>query len=135
MSESSSYGESSYGSNSSKRSSSGESSYSSPSYSPPTPKEEKSDFSLITQKLKSIESFVSKELIAEEKKSFIKMFRQIIVDNETQVIQFPTATFFISKFEEFQDVLLTEELKTKILASLEAKQNKEKQNNSKLKYW
>lgn len=133
MSESSSYGESSYGSSSSRHSSSGESSYS-PAPSP-APKEEKLDVSQITQKLKSIESFVSKELTAEEKKSFIKMFRQIIVDNETQVIQFPTATFFISKFEDFKDVLLTKELKTKILTSLEAKQNKEKQNNSKLKYW
>lgn len=133
MSESSSYGESSFGSSSSRRTSGGESQYS-PSHMP-TPTEEKIDVSQITQKLKSIESFVSKELNGEEKKLFIQLFRQIIVDNETQIIKFPTATFLMSKFEDVKNDLLPEELKTKILTRLEAKQNQDKQNNSKLKYW
>ncbi len=132
MSESSSYGESSWGSNNGGESSS--SRYTSPTpVSPPV--EPKINLAQIKQKLKAIEIAVTKDLSSEEKVNFLNIFRQLIVDNEKEVIAFPTATFFISKFEDLKTDDLNETLKTKILTGLHLKQNEDKQNNSKLKYW
>lgn len=139
MSESSSYGESSYRTNPSIKKTHGESSYSLSSTTIEKKSEnvleDKPDIQQITKKLKSIESFVSKELIEEEKKIFRHLFRQIIINNEKQLIQFHSVGFFISKFEDVTDPLLSTELKNKIITHLEHKQNKDKQNNSQLKYW
>lgn len=138
MSESSS-SESSYSYSSSKpskhsSSESSESNYTS-SASPSKVEDTKLNISQIKQKLQVIEIFVSKNLNNEEKSSFVKFFRDIIVENEQQVMTFPTATFFIAKFEELQSPILNENLKEKILNNLYLKQNEEKQYNSKLKYW
>lgn len=131
MSESSSYGESSWGSNNG-----GESSSSRYTATPVTSSvEPKVNLSQIKQKLKAIEIAVTKDLSSEENLIFLNLFRQIIVDNEKEVIAFPTATFFISKFEDLKTDVLNETLKTKVLTNLHLKQNEDKKNNSKLKYW
>lgn len=147
MSESNSGSESSYSNTSSyshksprssESSSSGESSnnnrYQSPSETTTTV-DSTVNFTQIKQKLKLIEIAVTKEFNNEEKSAFIQLFRKVIVDNEQEVIAFPTATFFIAKFEDLNSPLLTEHFKTKILNSLHMKQYEEKQSNSKLKYW
>ncbi len=131
MSESSNYGESSIGG--------GESSSS--RYSPSvTQKQSISDskkvnFNLVKQKLKAIETEVTKDLDTNENTQFTQLFRKMIIDNETEVTNFPTTSFFISKFEELNTSQLSEDLKTKVLSSLYSKQFEDKKNNSKLKYW
>lgn len=143
MSESHSGGESSYSrsspSRSSESSSSGESSNNNNINKYTTQTNLTADstvnFTQIKQKLKLIEVAVTKEFNNEEKDSFVQLFRKVIVDHEKEVIAFPTATFFIAKFEELNSPLLTEQFKTKILNNLHLKQYEEKQSNSKLKYW
>lgn len=100
-----------------------------------TLEEQKINFTEIKNKLKLIEIAVTKTFTSEEKSAFIQLFRQVIVDNEKEVVSFPTATFFISKFEHLDSPLLTTDFKTKIMTNLYTKQNEDKQNNSKLKYW
>lgn len=135
MSESSNYGESPSSSYSRSKkygeSPSGESNYSRNTVEPKTGE---SKINEVKQKLKEIESYVVKNLTQEEKKSFINVFRKTIVDNETEVMTFPNASFFISKFENLE-APIDEKLKEKILHSLYNKQSEEKQNSSKLKYW
>jgi hypothetical protein len=137
MSESSSYGESP--SNRTSRSTkygespSGESNYARKS-SESTPKTGENKLTEVKQKLKEIESYVIRNLNQEEKTSFINLFRKTIVDNETEVMTFPNASFFIAKFENLETPI-DEKLKEKIMHSLYNKQSEEKQNSSKLKYW
>lgn len=89
----------------------------------------------IKKKLKSIEDSVTENFSLEEKQLFVKTFRDIIMNNEDQVILFPNASFFISKFENSDRSLLNENFKEKILKNLHEIHMEEKQNNSKLKYW
>jgi hypothetical protein len=137
MSESSNGGESSSSSSSRSKkygeSPSGESNYARKS-SESTPKTGENKLTEVKQKLKEIESYVIRNLNQEEKTSFINLFRKTIVDNETEVMTFPNASFFIAKFENLETPI-DEKLKEKIMHSLYNKQSEEKQNSSKLKYW
>lgn len=136
MSESSSGGESSYNSSESSSINSIRARVSTPSsILEQTNQEPPLNLVEIKDKLRVIELFVKKNLNNTDQMTFVKIFRQLIVDNEQQVSAFPTAAFFISKFEELDSPILTEELKTQILTDLYEKQNEEKHNKSKLKYW
>ncbi len=136
MSESSNYGES--------PSSSSHSKYASASYPPPysSPSPSKVDTQVfennlngVKQKLKKIENYVIQKLNTEEIIYFQKLYRTMIVENEAEVIAFPRSSFFIAKFEELDITSLDLSLKSKILGALYEKQQDEKNENSKLKYW
>ena len=130
-SNSSSHGESGY-SYSSKKSSTGESS--SYSYSSPTRDEEpKPQLRKVKDTLKKIDAYVSNNLSTEEKEIFARIYRKIIINNEKEVIAFPNTNFFISQFEE--NVELSDVLKEKIIKSLYAYNQLEREQKSKLKYW
>ena len=147
MSESntSSYGESassysskkSYSRSSESAYSNGESSYH-PHSSPAkeiksTTEENKPNIKKVKETLKNIEAYVSNELSLEEKEIFIKTYRKIIIENEKEVVAYPNTNFFISKFEENTE--LFDDLKEKIIKSLYAYHQLEREQKSKLKYW
>lgn len=133
-SNSSSHGESGYSYSSKKSSSTGESS--SYSYSSPTPirdEEPKPQLRKVKDILKKIDAYVSNGLSTEEKEIFSKIYRKIIINNEKEVIAFPNTNFFISQFEENAE--LSDNLKEKIIKSLYAYNQLEREQKSKLKYW
>ncbi len=130
-SNSSSHGESGY-SYSSKKSSPGESS--SYSYSSPTRDEEpKQQLRKVKDTLKKIDAYVSNNLSTEEKDIFARIYRKIIINNEKEVIAFPNTNFFISQFEENEEI--PDVLKEKIIKSLYSYNQLEREQKSKLKYW
>lgn len=103
--------------------------------SPEEKKKARTEITKIKKKLKAIEDSVTEDFSLEEKQGFVKMFREIIMDNEQQVMSFPTASFFIAKFEQSSKSLLNENFKSKILTKLNELHELDKQKNSKLKYW
>lgn len=133
-SNSSSHGESGYSYSSKKSSSTGESS--SYSYSSPKPirdEEPKPQLRKVKDTLKKIDAYVSNNLSTEEKEIFAKIYRKIIINNEKEVIAFPNTNFFISQFEENEE--LPDVLKEKIIKSLYSYNQLEREQKSKLKYW
>lgn len=98
-------------------------------------KKARSEITKIKKKLKVIEDSVIENFSLEEKQGFVKTFREIIMNNEEQVMQFPNASFFIAKFEQSDKSVLNENFKAKILKKLNELHELEKQKNSKLKYW
>lgn len=103
--------------------------------SPEEKKKARTEITKIKKKLKSIEDSVTENFSLEETQAFTKLFREIIMNNEQQVISFPTASFFITKFEQSDSSLLNEHFKEKILSKLNDIHELDKQKNSKLKYW
>lgn len=90
----------------------------------------------VKTQLKEIEDFVINKIEnAKDKTSFLYSFRNFIIDYESEVINFPTPSFFISKFESTEQNNISPDLKEKILELLHEKQYQDKQKNSKLKYW
>lgn len=103
--------------------------------SPEEKKKARTEITKIKKKLKSIEDSVVENFSLEETQAFTKIFREIIMNNEQQVMSFPTASFFITKFEQSDSSLLNEHFKQKILNKLNEIHDLDKQKNSKLKYW
>lgn len=90
----------------------------------------------VKTQLKEIEDFVINKIEnAKDKTTFLYSFRNFIIDYESEVINFPTPSFFISKFESTEQNNIPPDLKEKILELLHEKQYQDKQKNSKLKYW
>ncbi len=90
----------------------------------------------VKTQLKEIEDFVINKIEnAKDKTTFLYSFRNFIIDYESEVINFPTPSFFISKFESIEQNNIPPDLKEKILELLHEKQYQDKQKNSKLKYW
>ncbi len=90
----------------------------------------------VKTQLKEIEDFVINEIEnAKDKTTFLYSFRNFIIDYESEVINFPTPSFFISKFESTEQNNTSPDLKEKILELLHEKQYQDKQKKSKLKYW
>ena len=89
----------------------------------------------VKTQLKEIEDFVINKIEnAKDKTTFLYSFRNFIIDYESEVINFPTPSFFISKFESTEQNNIPPDLKEKILELLHEKQYQDKQKNSKLKY-
>ena len=90
----------------------------------------------VKTQLKEIEDFVINKIEnAKDKTTFLYSFRNFIIDYESEVINFPTPSFFISKFESTEQNNIPSDLKEKILELLHEKQYQDKQKKSKLKYW
>ena len=90
----------------------------------------------VKTQLKEIEDFVINKIEnAKDKTTFLYSFRNFIIDYESEVINFPTPSFFISKFESTEQNNTSPDLKEKILELLHEKQYQDKQKKSKLKYW
>lgn len=90
----------------------------------------------VKTQLKEIEDFVINKIEnAKDKTTFLYSFRNFIIDYESEVINFPTPSFFISKFESTEQNNTSPNLKEKILELLHEKQYQDKQKKSKLKYW
>jgi len=98
-----------------------------------TTEETKPQLRKVKDTLKKIDDYVSNSLSNEEKEIFAKIYRKIIINNEKEVIAFPNTNFFISQFEENNE--LSDDLKEKIIKSLYSYNQLEREQKSKLKYW
>lgn len=95
----------------------------------------KNSIGKIKEILKQIESSISNDLSLRDKFIFEETFRNIVVDNEEQVICCPTVDFFISKYQSLSENIIDKNLKDKVLKILYEQKEEEKKENSQLKYW